>query len=123
MSNYESCVEHVREYADPNKELSSFWNETYDEIDSVLVVSRLFDIAIALESNEHANTFCQRAASDLSKKNLVINGRLEPNLINEITDRGLEQQLALSTVHYAVNYIQNRVRSRNYGKYLRRFFR
>jgi len=123
MSNYDECFEYVNEYADPEKEISNFWAEAYSRIESTVVVSRVFDVAVVLENNESANTFCQRATSDLLNRNFVIDGRLEPELINETTNRGLERQLALSTIHYAANYVQNRVRSREYGKYLRRFFR
>jgi len=123
MSNHEKCVEYVKEYTDSSKKLENFWTETYDKIESVVVASRLFDIAVVLESNEHANTFCQRAMSDLLERRLVVDGHLQPGLVNEITDRGLAKQLALSTVHYATNYVQNQVRPRRYGKYLRRFFR
>lgn len=124
MSNYEFCVEYVKEYSDPNqKDLSAFWTESYDNIESKLVVSRLFDIAVVLENNKQANTFCQRALKDFSERGPVIDGKLNSESVNEAIKKDLERPLALTTAHYALNYVQNRVRSREYGKYLRRFFR
>lgn len=124
MSNYKKCVRHVKTYTETEKDLSKFWIPTYEQILSEKVVTRIFDVAVVLESNEKANVFCQRALSDLLEdRNLVMDGNLDPDLVNETKKIGIDEQLALVTVHYATNYVQNRVRSDEYGKYLRRFFR